>query len=1353
MKRINLLMTMLFLLFVHASWLNAQRIFSTSYTMDDGLAANRVSHILQDSCGFMWFSTNDGLSRFDGVKFKNYHLSEYVGDRTGNTTGKIFIDRRGKMWVGMDDGVAIYDFQQDSFVSFDVATDEGEMVRGYVNDMIEDSDGEVWIAVNGKGLYRYNPTDKRLIVYRHVQNQDNCIPQNRVMTLYQDSSRKIWMGTYSEGLCCFDKETERFVTYRKTHVPQSLSDNSIQKIMEDSHGNLWIGTFQSGLDLFNPLTQTFTNYRDESANSLLYHIQDIKEYRPGELYIASDNGIGIFNTERGEVVQSDNHRLNMRIGDNKFVYAIYVDKEENLWLGTYFDGIKFYSVFQNNFKYYSCSSYPDMWKGKVVNVIEEAGRGNFWIGTDNNGIFLFNTRTQKVTPFKNAEDMGTNYYCIHDLLMDGDLLYAATYERGLQVFNLKTGSMETHYHHPGDSTSIPSSRVFSLYKAGNGRIYVGTSNALCTYDPVKKNFHTIVDLQTLVSVIIEDYHGRIWVGTTGNGLYRYDVKTRQVTSYRDSNIPNMQTRGLITTLAIDKKHRLWIGTHGQGLYCYDEENDKFVLHDRLRLPNSIISSIIPKDDVLWISTNKGLAVYNPDNGSLKTYSKSNGLHNEQFTPSSGCEARDGRLFLGSCDGFCCFSPSQLRENTYNPPVVLTGMSIFGKDIRPDSCDSSLHHSITYTREITLKAHQSMIGFEFASLSYIAPQKNKYRYMLDGLDNEWQYTTGHHNHLSYANLPAGEYTLRIRGTNSDRQWSEHGVDLKIRVQPPFLQSPTAYALYALVLLLIIGYSIYYYIKRTEAKQRRRIRRMESEKEKELYNAKIEFFTNIAHEIRTPLSLIMGPLEYLMKSTSINDVYGEYLVIIEQNYKRLYALVTQLLDFQKVDTGMYKLSYDVCRIKETVMNVTHIFELSSRQKNIHIDTSGIADDLTIVTDEEAVTKIVSNLLSNALKYASARVEISVTADEREMLLTVADDGIGISDEEKHKIFDAFYQVRGDSETNRLGIGIGLHITRSLVKLMGGVIEVSDHGGEQSGTVIAVRLPLHASTAERRSAHRVEDTIIPDSHKEEARHDLLHGKEAEGKPFVRQYTVMAVDDNRAILDFLAKILSDEYFVISASGGAEALQIMDKNRIDLVISDVMMDEMDGFELCRLIKENINVSHIPVILLTAKADTDSKIKGLDVGANAYIEKPFSPSHLKAQIGNLLKEREKQQHEFATSPLAGLHQGNMQSKMDEKFMSRCSEIVLQNIENPDFSVNTLAQELNMSRTSVFTKIKGITGQTPNDFIKLMRLKQACKMLQEGEYKITEIGFLVGFNSSSYFAKCFQKQFGMLPTEFVKKLKE
>lgn len=1317
-----------------------QKMFSTSYTMNDGLSANRIYSIVQDSCGFIWIGTDDGLNRFDGIHFKNYQFSNIISETSSNSVRKIFIDSKKRMWVGLDNGIVIYNPQDDSFTPFNAKTKEQKSIKSFITDILEDKDHNIWIATNGDGVFKFTlkgiGEKGNLKVFRSAQ--DGLI-QDQIMTLCEDSKGNIWMGSYSKGISCYNKQKQKFVNYTKEN--SSLSDNSIQRIIEDSHGNIWIGTFQQGIDLFNEKQKSFTNFNDNSSSQLLYHIHDMLEYAPGMLLIAADNGANYFNTESKTVLPADAPHLALRFRSNKFIYSMFIDREESLWLGSYFSGVEFISIFQSNFNYYTCGEK----EGKVINAIVEDKNGNCYIGTDDNGIFFLDIKTRQIKPFHTAKDIQSTYYCIHDLLLDDDILYAATYERGLEAFHLKTGKKVTYLHNSQDTTSLPSSKVFKLYKASNGKIYIGTATGMCYFNTDSETFHPIHGLKSRVQTIVEDHQGIIWAGSNIDGLIAYDIKNQQSTIYTHNADSSSLPKNSITTLAIDNKKRLWIGTLGQGLCLYDKQNDKFIRYNHLPLPNQIISSIIPKGNVLWISTNKGLISFNPDQGTIKTYSQPNGLSNEQFTPNAGIEHSNGEILLGTSDGFCIFQPQNLQENSTKSSLILTDISLFGQALQPGP-NSPLKQSTVYTHELDLSHAENMISFNFALLSYIAPQENEYQYMLEGVDKNWQKSKGNKNQISYSNLAPGEYTLRVKGSNSDQIKAENELMLHITIHPPFLLSLPAYILYGFIILALLFWSIRSYIRRSQKKQNAHLMRLNNEKEKELYNSKIEFFTNIAHEIRTPLSLIIGPLDYLMKTTDINSKYGEYLGIIEQNYKRLYTLVNQLLDFRKVDSGSYKLNYQSHNLLKLVQEVCIIFELGIKQKRLTINTSKIPADTIIFTDEEAFTKIISNLLSNAIKYAHTQIDICYQeTNDGYFDIIVTDDGIGIPDQEKNKIFEAFYQVKNKGGNNKNGVGIGLHMTYALVQLMEGQISVEDRTDNKKGVSIKIHLPLKKNSvyplSVSESGHQVlySDNSTIDNHSQSVKSD-------------QPYTLMIVDDNPEVLDFLSKVLSTDYFVISAQSGEEALQLLDNNKIDLIISDVMMEGINGFELCGKIKNNINLSHIPVILLTAKTDTESKIAGLDSGADAYIEKPFTPSHLIAQLQNLLRKKEALQKAYATNPLTEIRT-TVQNELDEKFIQQCSQIILNNIDNSDFTINSLAQELMMSRTSVFTKIKGISGMTPNDFIKVTRLKAAAKMLVEGKYRISEIGFLVGFSSSSYFAKCFYKQFGMLPTDFVKHIKE
>ncbi len=1320
----------LILLSVLAWQVKSQSIFSTIYNMDNGLANNRINTITQDKDGFMWFGTDDGLCRFDGIKFKTYILSDYIGENASSYITHLFIDSKNMMWIGTNNGITIFDYTNNKFKAFNATTSDSIKITAPVHDIIEDKDGNIWIGTDGQGVFRFNlEEEQRLSSFKYFEGKN--VTRKMIFSICEDSKNNIWFGTYSDGLYRYNKNNGKITEYKANGGEKSLSDNTIHKIYEDSHGNLWIGTFQNGLDKFDYETETFRNYKDNSTDNLLYHIHDIKEFSPGNLLVASDNGVCYFTTDDLKIKRADNTSIKFRFSPEKFIYSIFIDKEQSLWLGSYFAGIQFFSPYQSNFKYFKCTANGS---AKVINCIAKDGEGGYLIGTDDDGIYRFDPTSKTTRPYRTAKDIKSTYYCIHDMLLDGELLYAATYERGLEVTDLKTGKMTSYLNNPKDSTTIPSSKIFKLLKASDGRIYIGTADGLCYYKKTTGEFINVGELKGIVQTITEDNNGMIWAGSKTNGLMRYDVKNNKCKIYRHNGNPNSLPQNAISALCLDNNKRLWVGLVGKGICLYDSEKDEFVKCKGLELPNNIVSSIIAYGDNLWISTNKGISNFNPGKSIIKSYSKSSGLINEQFTTGASLITEEGEIMLGTANGFCIFQPQGLRENSYNAPLKLTNITVMGNRID------------NITDKLSVNYDQSIIGLDFSVLSYTSPKDNSYQYILEGLDNNWIKAKGDNNHISYNKLPAGKYILKIKGQNSDGIECKNEIKLNLEVKPPFLRSNVAYSMYVIIFLFACFLSARYYIVRSHKKQQKNLMRLTREKEKELYNSKIEFFTNIAHEIRTPLSLIIGPLDHLMRTTDINDKYGDYLNIIEHNYKRLYTLVNQLLDFRKVDSGVLEFSYRKYNLKELVKKTYTVFELSIKQKNLRIETSGIDDNLEINTDEESFIKIMSNLISNAIKYAKKTIDISAEKQSNYIIITVTDDGPGIEENEKKKIFEAFYQVKRNNDSQTPGIGIGLHIANSVVQMMDGNITVDNRTDGNKGVCFTVSLPI----IEIEETEKRKDEKVSNEENAEIIKDEKIAEESENNTGKKK--VVIIDDNPDILDFLDKVLSNKYFIITAGSGEEGLALLESNKPDIVVSDVMMEGLNGFEVCKRIKGNINISHIPVILLTAKTDTESKVEGLEAGADAYIEKPFAASHLIAQIDNLLKKKEEYQRAFASNPLSEIHAVS-QNKLDEEFIEQCTKIILDNLDNTEFSINALAQELNMSRTSVFTKIKGILGMTPNDFIKVTKLKTAAKLLTEGKYRISEITYIVGFSSSSYFAKCFQKQFGILPTDFVKNLKD
>ena len=715
---------------------------------------------------------------------------------------------------------------------------------------------------------------------------------------------------------------------------------------------------------------------------------------------------------------------------------------------------------------------------------------------------------------------------------------------------------------------------------------------------------------------------------------------------------------------------------------------------------------------------------------------------DQFNYRSSFETEDGTIYLGSIDGFVAFNPKNFSENKSLPSIVITDFLLFGKDVYVGEPGSPLEKSITFSDELVLQSNQNSFSFRLAALDFQAPKMSKIMYKLDGFDADWL-TVGESPIVTYSNLRYGNYTFRVKVSNSDGVWNEEGITLSIHILPPFYFSIWAYFVYA---LLIVGCSVYtflYFKRRSNRKHRRQMEKFEQEKEREVYHAKIDFFTNVAHEIRTPLTLIKGPLENIILKKQVDAETREDLNVMKQNTERLLNLTNQLLDFRKTESQGFRLNFAKCNITE-VLKETHVrFTSLAKQKGLEFTLQVPEKDFYAHVNQEAFTKIISNLLNNGMKYAESYVhvmlEIPETDDDNLFRIRTVNDGVIIPDEMKEEIFKPFVRFN-EQEDGKVttGTGIGLALSRSLAELHQGTLAMET--GEESN-IFCLTLPV------------VQDmtiTLTPEAEVEIDRVNEIPAEQAGRKD--NRPTVLVVEDNPDMLTFVVRQLSRDYTVLTATNGAEALKVLDGNYVNLVISDVVMPVMDGFELCKTIKSDLNYSHIPVILLTAKTNIQSKIEGMELGADAYIEKPFSVEYLQACASNLIQNREKLRQAFAESPFIAANTMAL-TKADEEFIKRLNEVIQINYANPEFSMDDMADNLNMSRSNFYRKIKGVLDLSPNEFLRLERLKKAAQLLKEGENRVNEICYMVGFNSPSYFAKCFQKQFGVLPKDFVNSKEE
>lgn len=1281
----------------------------------NGLSQNTVYQILQDKNGFMWFGTKDGLNRYDGMTFRVYK-------KENSGLGKNFItalyeDREGNIWIGTDGGVFIYNPVQDSFKSFNQASVEGIRIRDFVTMISSDEKGNIWMSVENQGLFCYKYDEQKLLNHLHDSGLAN-------VTRFWLNGNTCWLALYADNLYYTkDKFKTPLQPFRDANGNEIFKGDIINWQVDGPHNCIYVASV-NGLTEINLTSGKTRRLLDTYVRALQFKSDD-------ELWVGTESGLYIYNLTNDKVTHLTvpNQEDSYALSDNA-IYSLCRDKENGIWIGSYFGGVNYYPHQWTYFeKFYPRDDLKQL--GRRVREICESNDGTLWIGTEDKGLFNYDPESGKIEPFEHP----SIYKNVHGLCLDGDDLWVGTFSGGLNRVNLHTKQVK-HYTKGDTENSMSASDAFTVCRTTTGDVWIGTTSGLLKYNRATDDFTRIPQLKNMFTYnILEDFNGNLWFATFSNGVFCYNVSTQQWRNYLSNEKDSTSiSYNKVISIYEDSKKRLWFMTLGEGFCRYNPETDNFTRYDMSKgFPsNTIYKMVEDKQGNLWITTNYGLVCFNPDTDSKHVYTTANGLLSNQFNFQSGHRDKKGRIYLGSINGFIVFDPETFVENTFLPPVVITDFYLFNKRLSVDSPASPLEKSITYSNEIELDANQNSFSLQVAALSYQAPEMNRLEYKLEGFDREW-YTVGRNSMINYSNLPYGSYTLRIKGSNSDGKWNEKERVLDIRIRPPFYLSTWAYIIYVVLALCSLAAIIHFFRRRTQLKHQQTMEKFEREKERELYTAKIDFFTNVAHEIRTPLTLIKSPLENVLTSKSVSDDIRDDLEIMDMNTNRLLDLVNQLLDFRKTETQGFKLDFIEYNVSDILQNTYKRFKPLARQKGLELDIN-YPENLNARVDKEGLTKIISNMLTNAIKYSETYIHIKLYAEGDKLMLSVCNDGHIIPVEMREEIFKPFIQYKAGILSSVSGTGIGLALARSLAELHEGTLCMDD---SMEHNCFILSLPLkHAQTAKIEPPEQV---INEESSEERA---------AEVVAKQCRYTLLVVEDSLEMQSFVVKQLSSEYQVLTAMNGVEALKILEDHTVHLIISDIMMPEMDGLELCEHLKSELDYSHIPIILLTAKTTLQAKIEGMRLGADVYIEKPFSVEYLRVCVSNLLSNREKLRVSFAHSPFVQTNTMAL-TKADEAFLKTLKEIVVENMQNPDFCLDDMASLLNMSRSSLNRKIKGILDMTPNDYIRLERLKKAAELLNEGECKINEVCYMTGFNTPSYFTKCFQKQFGILPKDFVK----
>ena len=1280
-------------------------------TMNDGLSANAVRNIVQDDQGFIWFGTDNGLCRYDGVKVQPYRINELGYNQY---ISSLLVDD-GQLFIGTAQGVFLLKYKDQTITRLPIN------ISSTVTSIAHDKEDGLWISTYGQGVWQYIPNTGKTKHY-DIKETSGAVAQ-----VYVDNNNQVWTVTnwgapVIQRLNRLHNEFEA-VNLSSPLLP-SLNYNAL-RMLQTRDGRMWLGTWENGLMLLHSngqLEQVLSPDLSKAGS----HIHTLYELSDDCICIGCDDGAICFNPHTREW----HHLLGKQSLKARFVYAITSDKEGGLWMGTFYGGVSYISPVGKRFEAFTVENGLS---GNVISRFCEDNHGRIWVASDDGGLMCYLPKEQRFSNYPHQALLSR--LNAHALCMAGNELWIGTYTDGVQVMNLETGQLH-QYTQTSSPNSLDNSSCYALYSDERGRIWAGTMEGLNLYNRTKNQFERIANLNAMVIDIDKDRAGNLWISTQGNGLWKYHVATKKLKQYKHEDadkqsLPDNQ----VNCCLVDEAGKLWVGTL-DGLCSYNPRTDDFTYVD-LDVANHDVMGIIEDQGALWLSTERGIVRFEPGSGEVDSekhpltqpqtqrFTRHDGLVSEQFQPNACLKTKDGCIYFGSTTGFNSFYPYQIKANSVMPPVYVTSLEILNREER--NADG-LPLDLTLTKQITIGYGDSkMVTLSFASLSYCSPEKIQYAYMLEGFDRDWNYV-GNQNRATYTNLPAGTYTFRVKATNNDGIWSDNEAELKIIVHPPFWWSWYAKIVY----LLLIVATMWLYV-------RYRVSLVENRHQREMREARLQFFTMIAHEIRTPVSLIIGPLEKIMK----HGTPSEDMKVIDRNAHRLLELVNQLLDFRKVEQQSLVMHFATHNIYQLMVSVSERFAPTFEQNGKHFIVEYPSEHFTAIVDKEAIIKTISNLLTNANKYTKDQVRLSCSEepDGEHLRISVSDNGVGIRQVDQERIFQPFFQAEG----NQPGTGIGLNIVKNIVTRHHGTISVDSEIGK--GSTFTIILPVIQTVTEPIEPANPSEPKAIDDHTAPAQssNTTINYQQSTVN---NQQSMLIVDDSEDMRQFLENNFKDKYHIITAGDGIEALHLLQKHQVSIIISDWMMPRMDGAEFCRRVRQNPLTSHIPFVMLTAKTDDDSKVKGMDVGADAYIEKPFSVQYLEACIRNILQIRRQLMEKFSTQPLEPVTE-IAQNSTDNEFLKKMNQIIEENFSNSELNVDFLAERLNISRSGLFAKIRTLADVTPNEMIQIVRLKRAAQLLHEGGHMVSEVGYMVGFSNPSYFSKCFQKQFGIRPAEYMK----
>jgi signal transduction histidine kinase/ligand-binding sensor domain-containing protein/DNA-binding response OmpR family regulator len=1334
--------------------------------VNKGLSHNMVNDFLKDSRGFMWFGTSYGLNRYDGYSLKVFR--NIPGDTTSllaNDITKMFEGPDGKIWIYTHSGNSVYNPETESFYwNTNALLRTMSIAEGLITFLKKDSKGNFWFIHYNQGLFKYIPSEKKTIRLQTDINDSTAIATAEMSTIAEDKSGNIWI-IHKNGV--FEKLNNRTnkIDYRNEVLKQRFKAEMMDyEIMADVDGDLWIHSNSNrGCFYFNQEAKTIQSFNSNTKTRLNSAIvRKIVQDEDGLIWVATDHG-GI-----NQIDKKNDFKISYILHDEddekslsqNSINTLYKDDQGIIWAGTYKKGISYYH--ENIFRfqlYRHHNTKPESIPFNDINAFAEDENGNLWIGTNGGGLIYFdrkaNTFKQYLHNPKDPNSLSNNV--IVSLYRDhANVLWVGTYYGGLNSFD---GKRFTRYkNNPSDPKTIGDDSVWEIMEDSNKNLWIGMlRGGADVYDRKKKEFshYKSGDFNSVrtgyVPALMEDKAGNMWIGT-GYGLDILEKQSGRFIHYlNDVNNPLTLSNNNVLNLLEDSRGLIWVGTHA-GLNLFDKTNKTFrVFNEKHGLPHGSILTIVEDNQHnLWMGTPNGISkmtISKNEDGtfkfSFKNYDESDGLQGKAFNENAVLKTAAGELVFGGSNGFNIFRPEAIGINKIKPNVILTDFQIFNKSVGiGNSKDDvlALPKAITTLDQITLRPEDNVFSIEFAAINYFRPEKSHYQYMLEGF-NEWLATDAAQRRVTFTNIDPGDYVFKVKASNNDGIWNETPTTVRITILPPFWKSKIAFVLYTLLILGTLLLARWLILSKERINYRIQQERQKAQRMHELDMMKIKFFTNVSHEFRTPLTLILTPMERILKQTPEGDQKNQFKLIY-RNAKRLLNLVNQLLDFRKMEVQEVKFNPSEGDIVKFIHELVNSFSDLSEKKNISFSFTSSIQELETLFDQDKVEKILFNLLSNAFKFTPENGSVQVFLDvknegKRNFLeIKVKDTGIGIAKDKQDKIFERFFQAEVPATMVNQGSGIGLSITKEFVKIHGGTITVESV--PEKGTCFTVILPITEILHMEKAPLEADIAAVLASDEEEF---------AEINSVNKKPVLLLVEDNEDFRFYLKDNLKHQYAIIEASNGKQALEKALHLIPDLIVSDVMMPEMNGIDFCRSVKSDPHTSHIPVILLTARSSEEQKLEGLETGANDYITKPFSFEILQSRIKNLIAQREVFQKAFQKH--LDVKGSDIQiTSLDEKLIQNAIKVVETHMADPDFSVEELSRELGMSRVHLYKKLLSLTGKSPIEFIRTIRLQRAAQLLEKSQLTVAEVAYQVGFNNPKYFTKYFKDQFNILPSAYA-----